>query len=226
MAGKISDERFSKMTKQYEDEQSGLAGRMKILRDELDKESRRTVGTDMFIATVRKYTRARKLTPRMLNELIDHIKLPDILPCEKRVLNQSLFSPSEISQMFGQVSWLVDKGEICRAKDVINRWLGELTPSTLISKLAENAGHKLDYNYVNQDNIKALIEEWGDISYRLHLISFKSTQDELNNGNVLPLQGFFDEKVLDNLSLAKRQNPSLFPAAQEWPRSIFRSFVT
>ena len=29
----------------------------------------------MFIATVRKYTRARKLTPRMLNELIDHIEV-------------------------------------------------------------------------------------------------------------------------------------------------------
>ena len=29
----------------------------------------------MFIATVRKYTRAKKLTPRMLNELIDHIEV-------------------------------------------------------------------------------------------------------------------------------------------------------
>ena len=75
VAGKISDERFSKMTKQYEDEQSGLAERIKTLRTELDKESRRTVGTDMFIATVRKYTRARKLTPCMLNELIDHIEV-------------------------------------------------------------------------------------------------------------------------------------------------------
>lgn len=30
VAGKIFDERFSKMTKQYEDEQSGLTGRIKI----------------------------------------------------------------------------------------------------------------------------------------------------------------------------------------------------
>ena len=29
----------------------------------------------MFIATVRKYTRVRKLTPSMLNELIDHIEV-------------------------------------------------------------------------------------------------------------------------------------------------------
>ncbi len=29
----------------------------------------------MFIGTARKYTRARKLIPRMLNELIDHIEV-------------------------------------------------------------------------------------------------------------------------------------------------------
>ena len=29
--------------------------------------------TDMFIGLVRKYTRARKLTPRMLNELVEKI---------------------------------------------------------------------------------------------------------------------------------------------------------
>jgi hypothetical protein len=107
-------------------------------------------------------------------------KLPDILPCEKRVLNQALFSPSEISQMFEQVSWLADEGEICRAKDVIGRWLGELTPFTLVSKLAENARRKLDHDYVIKDNIKALIEEWGDISYRMNLTSFKSNGNELN----------------------------------------------
>ena len=60
---------------QIEKGRSRLAGRIKTLRTELDKESRRTVGTDMFIATVRKYTRARKLTPSMLNELIDHIEV-------------------------------------------------------------------------------------------------------------------------------------------------------
>ena len=31
--------------------------------------------TDMFIGLVRKYTRARKLTPRMLNELIEKIEV-------------------------------------------------------------------------------------------------------------------------------------------------------
>ena len=31
--------------------------------------------SEMFIATVRKYTRAKKLTPRMLNELIQYIEV-------------------------------------------------------------------------------------------------------------------------------------------------------
>ncbi|WP_277668619.1 recombinase family protein [Caproiciproducens galactitolivorans] len=75
ISGKISDERYSKMTKRYEDEQSGLDERIKALRAELDKESHQAITTDMFIATVRKYTRVKKLTPRMLNELIERIEV-------------------------------------------------------------------------------------------------------------------------------------------------------
>ena len=41
----------------------------------MDKLSSKTMTTDMFISTVRKYTRAKKLTPRMLNELIDRIEV-------------------------------------------------------------------------------------------------------------------------------------------------------
>ena len=41
----------------------------------MDKLSRKSVTADMFISTVRKYTRAKVLTPRMLNELIDHIEV-------------------------------------------------------------------------------------------------------------------------------------------------------
>lgn len=33
------------------------------------------MSTDMFVATVRKYTRARKPTPRMLNELTEKIEV-------------------------------------------------------------------------------------------------------------------------------------------------------
>ncbi len=75
VSGKLSDERFAKMSRRYETEQKELSEKIKALRSEMDKLSSKTMTTDMFISTVRKYTRAKKLTPRMLNELIDRIEV-------------------------------------------------------------------------------------------------------------------------------------------------------
>ena len=75
LSGKLSDDRFAKMSRRYETEQKDLAEKIKVLRAEIDKLSSKAVTSDMFIATVRKYTRAKKLTPRMLNELIEKIEV-------------------------------------------------------------------------------------------------------------------------------------------------------
>ena len=75
VSGKISDERFAKMSRRYEDEQKELSEKIKKLRSEIEKQSSRSMTTDMFIGLVRKYTRARKLTPRMLNELVEKIEV-------------------------------------------------------------------------------------------------------------------------------------------------------
>ena len=75
VSGKLSDDRFSKMSRRYEDEQKEISEKIKNLRAEMDKLSSKAVTADMFISTVRKYTRAKALTPRMLNELIDRIEV-------------------------------------------------------------------------------------------------------------------------------------------------------
>lgn len=75
VAGKITDERYARMARNYEDEQQRLAEKIKDVKAELDKQTSTAMTTDMFIACVRKYTRARKLTPRMLNELIERIEV-------------------------------------------------------------------------------------------------------------------------------------------------------
>ena len=75
VSGKLSDDRFAKMSRRYEDEQKELAEKIKKLRSEIEKQSSRSMTTDIFIGLVRKYTRARKLTPRMLNELIEKIEV-------------------------------------------------------------------------------------------------------------------------------------------------------
>ena len=75
LSGKLSDERFAKMSQRYEAEQAELAEKIKLLHHEIDKLSSSSVSTDLFLSTVRKYTRAKKLTPRMLNELINRIEV-------------------------------------------------------------------------------------------------------------------------------------------------------
>ena len=73
VSGKLSDDRFAKMSRRYEEEQKEVSEKIKTLRSEIDKLSSKAVTADMFISTVRKYTRTKALTPRMLNELIDRI---------------------------------------------------------------------------------------------------------------------------------------------------------
>ena len=74
-SGKLSDERYAKMTKSYEDEQSELSVQIKALREELDAGAAEAMTTESFMVTVRKYNRSRKLSPEMLNELISRIEV-------------------------------------------------------------------------------------------------------------------------------------------------------
>ncbi len=75
VSGKLSNDRFAKMSRRYEEEQKELSEKIKKLRSEIEKQSSRATSTDMFVSIVRKYTRARKLTPRMLNELVEKIEV-------------------------------------------------------------------------------------------------------------------------------------------------------
>ena len=75
VSGKLSDDRFAKMSRRYEEEQKELSEKIKKLRSEIEKQNSRAASTDMFVSIVRKYTRARKLTLRMLNELVEKIEV-------------------------------------------------------------------------------------------------------------------------------------------------------
>jgi hypothetical protein len=73
VSGKLTDHRFAKLSKQYEEEQVTIGDRIGQLKKAYDEIQNKVVRTDAFISAVRKYTRAKKLTPLMLGELIDHI---------------------------------------------------------------------------------------------------------------------------------------------------------
>ena len=75
VSGKISDERFKKMAQKYEGEQQSIVARIDELKRRFDETQSRVANTDTFLKAVRKYTKIKKLTPRILTELIDHIDI-------------------------------------------------------------------------------------------------------------------------------------------------------
>lgn len=77
VCGKISDERFATMTAQYEQEQAALSDKINALEAELQREAEKAQGVDVFVETVKKYSRIRKLTQQMLYDLVERIEVHD-----------------------------------------------------------------------------------------------------------------------------------------------------
>lgn len=71
--GKLSDERFMKMSKGYEDEQHTLQTEADEIQSELQQEEKKSVDVKPFLAIVKKYTDLTELTPEILREFIDKI---------------------------------------------------------------------------------------------------------------------------------------------------------
>lgn len=69
----MTDERFSKLSAAYEEEQHTLTANVKILKAELDKEQEQAVSVAQFVALVKRYTDLQELTPSILNEFIERI---------------------------------------------------------------------------------------------------------------------------------------------------------
>lgn len=75
VSGKLTDERFNKLSATYEAEQRGLTVRAAVLQDQLDKAQEKAAGVEKFLALVRKYTEVRELTPAIVNEFIQRIEV-------------------------------------------------------------------------------------------------------------------------------------------------------
>lgn len=73
--GKISDDRFAKLSRKYEEEQASIVERIDYLKEAFDEANAKATTTETFMAAVKKYTRIKKLTPRVLTELIDRIEV-------------------------------------------------------------------------------------------------------------------------------------------------------
>ena len=79
VAGKVSDERFAMMSRNYEDEQQALKADMEKLRQEIEAQEQRNQDLELFIQKVKKYADLEELTPYAVHDLIKaiYIGAPD-----------------------------------------------------------------------------------------------------------------------------------------------------
>lgn len=73
LLGKISDERFVKLSQSYEEEQKQLQTSISDLTKKLAKQQEDSLNISKFMARISKYTELPELTVEIVNELIDKI---------------------------------------------------------------------------------------------------------------------------------------------------------
>lgn len=73
LLGKISDERFVKLSQSYEEEQKQLQTFISDLTEKLAKQQEDSLNISKFMTRISKYTELPKLTVEIVNELIDKI---------------------------------------------------------------------------------------------------------------------------------------------------------
>jgi len=75
--GKISDEQFMALSKDFTAEQKQTKERLKVLEDTLSEVAEKQENTTKFLELVREYTDIQELTKPILNELIDKVVVFD-----------------------------------------------------------------------------------------------------------------------------------------------------
>lgn len=73
ICGKLTDERFRKLSQNYENEQSSLKDQVVLLREEIEKVESQCANVDRFLSIVERYTEIPELTPHILHEFVDKI---------------------------------------------------------------------------------------------------------------------------------------------------------
>ena len=73
ISGKITDERFTTLSLNYEKEQKELKSKVKELASMLDTTKQQELDLTSFVSKVKQYTKISELTPEIINELISKI---------------------------------------------------------------------------------------------------------------------------------------------------------
>ena len=85
MDGKVSDERFMKMTAAYEAEQNDLKNRVAELQTFIDKSKEKVLNIEAFLRLVRRYSDIRVLDAEIIRSFVERIEVfqPEKVPGTK-----------------------------------------------------------------------------------------------------------------------------------------------
>lgn len=73
VAGKLSEERYMKMSENYETEQRLLTDKVSVLKADMEKSKNKTEEIIKFVSLVDKYSDFKELTPEILRAFIDKV---------------------------------------------------------------------------------------------------------------------------------------------------------
>lgn len=73
VSGKITDDRFRNLSCNYDKEQQELKITIEQLSNEIENKEKKETDLTQFISNVKKYTELTKLSPEILNELVEKI---------------------------------------------------------------------------------------------------------------------------------------------------------
>ncbi len=73
LEGKISDQRFEKMAKAYDEEENLLQKRIAELEETITKSQEEELNVESFLKLVRKYTDIKELDPEIIRTFVDKI---------------------------------------------------------------------------------------------------------------------------------------------------------
>lgn len=75
ISGVLTESRFKMLAEQYEQEQSELKEKVKILSYEIEQRERESNNVERFVAKVHKYFDLQELTPDVLNDLVKRVEV-------------------------------------------------------------------------------------------------------------------------------------------------------
>ena len=83
LEGKISDQRFEKMAKAYDEEEILLQKKIAELEKNITKSQEEELNVESFLKLVRKYTDIKKLDPEMIRTFVDkiYVEQSEKVPC-------------------------------------------------------------------------------------------------------------------------------------------------